>query len=93
MKKSKTVYIGLSADSIHHGHMNLLNKGRELGDIVIGLFTDKAISKFKRLPYLNFEQRKKILLNFKGVKKVIAQDTQDYSVNLKKIKPNYMPRR
>ena len=90
MKKSKTVYIGLSADSIHHGHMNLLNKGRELGDIVIGLFTDKAISKFKRLPYLNFEQRKKILLNFKGVKKVIAQDTQDYSVNLKKIKPNYM---
>ena len=90
MKKSKTVYIGLSADSIHHGHMNLLNKGRELGDIVIGLFTDKAISKFKRLPYLNFEQRKKILLNFKGVKKVIAQDTQDYSFKIKKIKPNYM---
>ena len=63
IKKNKIVYIGLSADSIHHGHMNLLNKGRELGEITIGLFTDKAIASFKRLPYLNFEQRKKILLN------------------------------
>ena len=90
IKKNKIVYIGLSADSIHHGHMNLLNKGRELGEITIGLFTDKAIASFKRLPYLNFEQRKKILLNFKGVKNVIAQETQDYSINLKKIKPDYM---
>ena len=70
MKKSKTVYIGLSADSIHHGHMNLLNKGRELGDIVIGLFTDKAISKFKRLPYLNFEQRKRFYLILRVLKKL-----------------------
>ena len=90
IKKNKIVYIGLSADSIHHGNMNLLNKGRELGEITIGLFTDKAIASFKRLPYLNFEQRKKILLNFKGVKNVIAQETQDYSINLKKIKPDYM---
>lgn len=90
MKKNKTVYIGLSADSIHHGHMSLLNKGREFGEILIGLFTDKAIASFKRLPYLNFDQRKNILLNFKGVSKVVAQDTQDYSINLKKYKPDYM---
>ena len=58
MSKRKSVYIGLSADSIHHGHMNLLNEGKKYGDIVIGLFTDKAIASFKRLPYLNFEQEK-----------------------------------
>ena len=47
--KKKTVYIGLSADALHHGHMGLLEKGREYGDLIIGLFTDEAISTFKRL--------------------------------------------
>ena len=84
MTKKKSVYIGLSADSIHHGHMNLLNEGKKYGDIIIGLFTDKAIASFKRLPYLNFEQRKKILMNFKGVVKVVPQEHHDYSKNLLK---------
>ena len=42
--KNKTVYIGLSADSIHHGHMKLLEKARKYGDITVGLLVDKAVS-------------------------------------------------
>ncbi len=90
MKKNKSVYIGLSADALHHGHMKLLEKGRQFGDITVGLFTDKAIATFKRLPYLNYDQRKKIILNFKGVKKVVPQNDHDYSINLKKIRPDIM---
>ena len=58
----KTVYISLTADSIHHGHMKLLETARKYGDIVIGLLSDKAVAEYKRIPYLNFEQRKKILI-------------------------------
>ena len=90
MKKNKTVYLGLSADGVHHGHMKLLEKAREYGDIIVGLLTDKAISTYKRLPYLNYEQRKAILSNFKGVKKIVPQEIQDYSKNIKKHKPDYM---
>ena len=90
MKKNKTVYIGLSADGIHHGHMSLLEKARKYGDITIGLLTDKAITTYRRLPYLKYEQRKKILLNLKGIKKVVPQKIQDYSENIKKIKPDFM---
>ena len=90
MKNKKTIYIGLSADTIHHGHMQLLEKARAYGEIIIGLYTDKAIAEYKRLPYLNYEQRKKILLNFKGVEKVYPQKEFDYSHNLKKLKPDYM---
>ena len=90
MKKQKTIYIGLSADSIHHGHMRLLEEARKYGDIIIGLLTDKAISNYKRLPLLNYEQRKKIIQNFKGVKKIIPQTVRDYSLNLQTIKPDYM---
>ena len=88
--KIKTVYIALAADSIHHGHMKLIEIGRKYGKIVIGLITDSAIAEYKRIPYLNYEQRKKILINLKGVSKVIPQKEYDYSNNILKIKPNYM---
>ncbi len=89
-KKKKTVYIALAADTIHHGHITLIEKGKKYGDIVIGLITDKAIAEHKRIPYLNYEQRKKILSNLKGVTKVIPQKEYDYSVNILKLKPDYM---
>jgi len=89
MKKTKIVYIALTADSIHHGHMKILEKAREYGDVTIGLITDDAIAEYKRLPYLHYDQRKKILANFKGVKKVVPQKEWDYSKNIKKIKPDF----
>ena len=55
----KLVYIGLTADTIHHGHINLIERGRDFGEIIVGLLTDKAVSDYKRIPLLNFEQRKK----------------------------------
>ena len=89
MSKNKTVYISLTADTIHHGHINLIENGRKYGSVIIGLLSDKAVVNYKRLPILNYNQRKKILENFKGVSKVIPQNEWDYSHNIKKIKPNY----
>ena len=57
------VYVGMSADLIHPGHLNILNKAAELGEVTVGLLTDKAIASYKRLPYLKYEQRKIILEN------------------------------
>jgi cytidyltransferase-like protein len=86
----KTVYIGMSADLIHPGHLNVIEAGRKLGRVIIGLLTDKAIASYKRVPYLNFEQRKVIIENITGVSEVIAQETLDYTANLQKIKPHYV---
>ena len=88
--RKKIVYIGLSADSVHHGHINLIEKARNYGSVVIGLLTDKALIDYKGLPLLSYEQRKKIVSNLKGVYKVVPQKEWDYSINLKKIKPNFM---
>ena len=87
---NKFVYIGLTADTIHHGHINLIENAKKYGEIIIGLLTDKAVSDYIRLPLLSYEQRKKILMNIKGVNKVVAQNEWDYSLNLKKYKPKYM---
>ena len=86
----KKVYIALSADSLHHAHINLIKKGLNYGEIIIGLLTDKAIASRKRIPLLSFGERKIILENIKGVAKVIPQNEWDYSVNILKIKPDFM---
>jgi phosphoenolpyruvate phosphomutase / 2-hydroxyethylphosphonate cytidylyltransferase len=86
----KKVYIGMSADIIHPGHLNIIKKGQELGEVTIGLLTDEAISSYKRLPYLTYNQREEILNNIKGVSRVIKQETLDYTKNLKKLKPDFV---
>ena len=86
----KKVYIGMSADIIHPGHLNIIKKGSELGKITVGVLTDEAIASYKRLPYLNYEQRKLIIESIKNVHKVIPQKTLDYSSNLLSEKPDFV---
>ena len=50
--KNKTVYIELSVDVLHHGHINLINNAKKYGKVIAGLLTDSAISSQKRLPLL-----------------------------------------
>lgn len=83
-------YIALSVDFIHPGHLRIIEKARTLGDIVVGLLTDEAIATYKRVPTLEFQQRKEIVENIKGVKEVIAQKTLDYTENLEKVKPDFV---
>ena len=85
---NKKIYIGMSADLIHPGHLNIIKKGAELGEVTIGLLTDKAIASYKRLPFLSFEQRKAIVENIKGVVDVVPQETLDYRPNLQKYRPD-----
>jgi len=85
-----TVYVGMSADLVHPGHLNVIKKARELGTVIIGLLTDEAIASYKRVPFMTFEQRSEVVENIKGVSKVIPQITLDYVPNLEKLKPNYV---
>ncbi len=87
---TKKVYIGLSADLIHKGHLNIIEEGKKLGSVTIGLLTDEAIASYKRLPLIPFNERKLIVENLKGVDNVIPQKTLNYVPNLKKLKPDYV---
>ena len=86
----KTVYVGISSEFMHPGILNIINESRKLGSIIVGLFSDRAIASYKRLPYLNYEQRKAVVENIKGVDKVVKQDQLDYTDNLRKLKPDYV---
>jgi|TARA_B100001059_G_C17800385_1_gene565789 phosphoenolpyruvate phosphomutase / 2-hydroxyethylphosphonate cytidylyltransferase len=90
MAKTKIVYVGLAADIIHEGHINILKKAKSYGDVVVGLLIDEAIASYKNIPHLDFKRRKIIVQNIKYVKKVIPQKTLDYVPNLNLIKPNFV---
>ena len=90
MKKTKTVYAGMSADIIHHGHINLIIKAKRYGKVIIGILSDKAIKGYKRDPIFNYNQRKLIIKNIKGVHKVVEQNTLSYKKNLIKYKPDFV---
>lgn len=84
------VYVGMSADLIHTGHLNIINEAQKLGKVIVGVLTDEAIASYKRLPFLTYEQRSQIVLSLKGVDQVIPQTTLDYIPNIEKIRPNYV---
>jgi len=86
----KTVYVGMSADLVHPGHLNIINEARKLGEVTVGLLTDEAIASYKRLPYMTYKQRKIVVENIKGVFEVIPQTTLDYVPNLKMLKPDFV---
>ena len=77
----------MCVDLLHQGHLNIIRVARELGEITIGLMTDEAMVSYKRLPYLNYEQRKTIVENIKGVSEVIPQTTLDYVANVRRLRP------
>ncbi|MEP5613488.1 MAG: phosphoenolpyruvate mutase [Cyclobacteriaceae bacterium] len=86
----KKVYVGMGTDLVHHGHVNIIEIARDLGEVTVGLLSDKAVSKFSRMPFLSYDERKKILENIKGVSEVIPQNTLDYEENLRSLKPDYV---
>lgn len=95
LKRNKIIYVAMSADLVHPGHIENLDyarvKAEETGyEVVIGLLTDKAVASYKRLPFLDYEQRKIVMENIKGVNRVVPQETLDYVPNLKKYQPAYV---
>jgi phosphoenolpyruvate mutase len=90
MKVNPTVYVGMSADLLHPGHMNILKVASDYGDVIVGLLTDSAIASYKRLPYMSFDQRLAVIENIKGVSRIVAQETLDYIPNLRLLKPDFV---
>ena len=93
--QEKLVYVGMSADIVHLGHANIIQTANKLisdkkaDRLIIGLLTCEAVASYKRKPIVPWNERKELLLAFKGVDTVVAQDTLDYEPNLGQFKPAY----
>lgn len=73
-------YCALTADCLHIGHIEFLERCKEhCYFLIVGLMTDTCVKKYKsRKPLMNYEQRKKIVNNLRMVNLIIAQDTFEF---------------
>ena len=88
--ENHSVYVGMSADIIHPGHMNILKTASEYGQVTVGLLTDKAIASYKKIPLMTYEERFRVIEGIKYVDNIVMQETLDYSDNLRDLKPKYV---
>jgi phosphoenolpyruvate phosphomutase len=88
--RTKSVYVPMAVDIIHPGHINVISHAASVGSVTVGLLTDSAIASYKRVPLMSYDQRMRIVESIKGVDQVVAQDSWDYTVNLRRLKPDFM---
>ena len=90
----KIVLVTGGFDPIHSGHIKYLEEAKQLGDkLVVGLNSDKWLTKKKGRPFLNIEERIVILMAIKQVDSVIRFNDDDYTSikaieGVKKMNPN-----
>ena len=87
--KNKTVYVPLAVDLLHSAHISILKKAKKYGKVIVGLMTDKAISEYKQLPTLDYNERYEILSGVKFIDKIVEQKNWDYTENINKYKPDF----
>ena len=78
-------------DLIHHGHINILRRAKDLGDyLIVGLSSDEFNAIKGKAAYHSYEERKLILEAIKYVDEVIPEhnwgqkvsDIKDHNVDL-----------
>lgn len=90
MPEKKRVFMCMSTDVVHSGHIEIINQAAELGELTVGVLTDEVVSAYKRYPLLSCEERMKIVAGLKGVAHVIKQTDISYREPLKTLRPDYV---
>ena len=93
IKKNKIVYTYGAFDLLHPGHINMLKKAKELGDVLyVGIVSDKAIRELKGSdrPIQNQDDRFALVNELKFVDYTLHQDDYNPVPNMEKIMPDIL---
>lgn len=83
-------YTCFTTDVIHEGHLNIIKKASEYGEVVVGVMTDETMIKFDRFPTIPFEKRMEMIEKLDGVSRVIKQETVMYDDVIPSLRPDYV---
>jgi len=86
----KSVYMSFSTDIIHSGHIKIIQKAVSMGELTVGIVTDKVVATYKRFPLLSTKERMDIMRNIVGVSHVVMQDTIVGEDVIRQLKPDYI---
>lgn len=86
--ENRTVYMCFSTDTLHGGHISIIQKAQRLGKVIIGVLSDEAVTSYKRFPLVPASERKVLFEHVAGIYRVVEQKTLSYKENLEKYKPD-----
>ncbi len=84
----KKVFMSMSTDVIHGGHINVIQKAAKLGELTVGVLSDETVTSYKRYALLSCEERMKIVAAIQGVAHVIRQEGLSYRDVIRQLKPD-----
>ncbi len=84
----KQVYICFSTDIIHNGHLSILKKAADLGEVTVGILTDEVVASYKHYPLIPLDERIAMFESLKYVKCVVVQESLDYTDILNRLRPD-----
>ena len=84
----KKVYLCMSTDIIQTGHINIIEKAAELGEVTVGVLCDECVAMYEKYPIVPLEERMRIIRNIKGVSHVVVQEDIYYDKVLRELKPD-----
>lgn len=86
----KKVYMCFSTDIIHTGHINIIERAAELGEVTVGVLCDECVKIYEKYPLIPMEERIRILRNIKGISRVVIQNDIYYDEILEELKPDFV---
>ncbi len=87
---AKTVYTCFCTDVIHEGHLNIIREAQKLGDVVVGVLSDKAVIRYNRFFTIDFDERFAMVQSLEGVSRVIVQEDIHYDDVIAQLHPDYV---
>lgn len=87
---AKKVYTCFCTAVIHKGHLNIINEGRKLGEVTVGVLSDEAMIRYNRFPTCTFDERLAAAKALDGVSRVVVQKDMMYDEVIAEIRPDYV---
>ena len=85
---AKKVYTCFCTATIHKGHLNIIAEASKLGDVTVGVLSDKEAIRYNRFPILSEEERLAAVRALPGVKDAVIQRDMMYSDVIDSLKPD-----
>jgi phosphoenolpyruvate phosphomutase len=73
---------------IHEGHLNILTKASELGEVTVGILCDSEMIRYNRFPTMPIEDRIRMIQSIPQVKSVVIQNKIMYDDVFRELKPD-----
>lgn len=86
----KIVYTCFCTDIIHEGHLNVIEKAKELGSLTVGVLCDSEMVRYNRFPMKSVEERIAMIKAIPGVDNVIVQNHIMYDEVFEQLRPDYI---